>query len=89
MASGGTTLEDIMSDPAEGEIIIISIIAIPLCLLATILRLVATKRSGRNFGWDDLFAVLALVGFLGYAITPFVGEPPTNIPITVSNMVNN
>ncbi|TGJ81699.1 hypothetical protein E0Z10_g7075 [Xylaria hypoxylon] len=64
------TFADIIADPGLGKVVIISLIGIPLTLLATVLRLIATKRSGRSLAWDDLFAVLALVGFLGYTVTP-------------------
>lgn len=72
----GYTFHEIIDDPAEGQIVILCIITLPLCTAATILRLVATKQSGRKFGWDDLFAILALIGFLVYAIAPFVGKSP-------------
>lgn len=72
----GVTLDDALSDPAQAQIVIGSIVTIPLCLLATILRLLATRRSRRNFGWDDLFAVVALLGFLVYACTPYIGKLP-------------
>lgn len=65
---------DIIASPGLGPVIIISIVTIPLTAIATILRLVATKRSGRKLAWDDLFAVLALVGHLGYTVTPAAGE---------------
>ncbi|KAI0405750.1 hypothetical protein F4802DRAFT_606737 [Xylaria palmicola] len=64
------TFADIIADPGLGKIVIISLVTIPLTLLATILRLVATRHSSRRFAWDDLFAVLSLVGFLGYTVTP-------------------
>lgn len=70
----GVTFEDALSDPAEGQIVIVSIVTVPLCILATILRLVATRRSRRKYGWDDLFAVLGLLGFLVYACTPLAGK---------------
>ncbi|KUI57992.1 hypothetical protein VP1G_05331 [Cytospora mali] len=69
----GYTFEDIINNPSEGPIVILVLVTIPLCIVATILRLVATKRSRRKFGWDDLFAVLALLAFLVYAFTPIVG----------------
>ncbi|POS75427.1 hypothetical protein DHEL01_v206183 [Diaporthe helianthi] len=69
----GLTFEDALSDPEEGRIVIVSIATVPLCILATILRLVGTRCSRRTLGWDDLFAVLGLLGFLVYACTPFVG----------------
>lgn len=68
------TFEDVINDPSLGRIVVLSLVTIPLCIVTTILRLVATKRSRRKFGWDDLFAVLALIGFLVYALGPFVGE---------------
>ncbi|KAJ8131736.1 hypothetical protein O1611_g1886 [Lasiodiplodia mahajangana] len=71
----GYTFADIIADPGLGPIAVVSIITIPLTLVATVLRLVATKRSGRRLAWDDLFAVLALVGFLGYTITPIGAIP--------------
>ncbi len=70
----GYTFDDIISIPSQRHIIILCIVTIPLCIAATILRLVATKRAGRKFAWDDLFAVLALVGFLGYACTPLASK---------------
>ncbi|KAG8161584.1 hypothetical protein KVR01_008571 [Diaporthe batatas] len=69
----GLTFEDALGDPDEGRIVILSIVTVPLCIIATVLRLVATRRSRRALGWDDLFAVLGLLGFLVYACTPFVG----------------
>lgn len=76
----GFTFQDVINDPVEGEIVIVAIVAIPLCIVATILRLVATKRSGRKFAWDDLFAVLALLGFLVYAVAPLGGESRDQTP---------
>ncbi|KAI1450126.1 hypothetical protein F5Y02DRAFT_426464 [Annulohypoxylon stygium] len=67
------TLWDAIDDPSLGRVVILSLVSIPLCVAATIFRLVATKQSRRRFGWDDLFAVLALLGFLVYALAPFVG----------------
>ncbi|KAI0450754.1 hypothetical protein F5B21DRAFT_489870 [Xylaria acuta] len=75
------TFENIIADPGLGPIIIISLVTIPLTLVATILRLVATKRSRQRLAWDDLFAVLALVGHLGYTITP-VGAIPGAADLT-------
>lgn len=68
------TLWDAIDDPSLGRVVILSLVSIPLCVAATIFRLVATKQSRRRFGWDDLFAVLALLGFLVYALAPFVGK---------------
>ncbi|KAK8094939.1 hypothetical protein PG997_001624 [Apiospora hydei] len=69
----GYTFQDAVNDPSEGKIIILSLVTIPLCVVATTLRLFAPKRPGTHgFRWDDLFAVLALVGFLGYAISPLL-----------------
>ncbi|KAF7541295.1 hypothetical protein G7054_g700 [Neopestalotiopsis clavispora] len=69
----GYSFDDILADPGEGRIVIISIVTVPLCILTTILRLFAPKPPGTRFRWDDLFAFLALLGFLVYACMPFVG----------------
>lgn len=70
----GYTFSDLLADSSTAQIVIISIITIPLCLIATGLRLLATKRSSRKFGWDDAFSIFALIGFLVYACAPFIGE---------------
>lgn len=70
----GYSFDDILADPGEGRIVIISIVTVPLCILTTILRLFAPKPPGTRFRWDDLFAFLALLGFLVYACMPFVGK---------------
>jgi hypothetical protein len=67
-------IEDAINDPDIGPMVILCLITVPLCLIATVLRLIASHMSSRRFGWDDVCAVFALVGFLGYAITPFAGE---------------
>lgn len=69
----GYTFSDLLADSSTAQIVIISIITIPLCLIATGLRLLATKRSSRKFGWDDAFSIFALIGFLVYACAPFIG----------------
>jgi hypothetical protein len=75
MESAGYTFADISADPGVGQVVIISLITIPLTPTETVLLLVATKRSGRKFLWDDLFVVLALVGHLDYTITPIGAIP--------------
>jgi hypothetical protein len=66
---------DIIAEPGIGQIVIISLVTIHLTIIATVLRLIATKRAGRKLSWEDLFAVLALVGHLGYTITPLGAVP--------------
>lgn len=70
----GYTFSDILADPSTGRIVIISLVTVPLCIIATGLRMLSTKRQKRKIGWDDAFAVFALIGFLAYACTPFVGK---------------
>ncbi|KAI0472063.1 hypothetical protein GGR56DRAFT_677909 [Xylariaceae sp. FL0804] len=77
----GYTFADIIAEPGIGPIVIISLVTIPLTIAATSLRLVATRRSRRPLSWDDLFAVLALVGHLGYTVTP-VGAIPGAADLT-------
>ena len=47
---------------------LLSIIFAPICIVATVLRFVATKRSGRKLGLEDFWALLGLVFFLPYVV---------------------
>ena len=58
---------------SSGKILILSIIAIPVCILATMLRIVGTWRADRKLSWDDGFAIAALISFMPYAISPLAG----------------
>ncbi|KAF1993193.1 hypothetical protein P154DRAFT_590436 [Amniculicola lignicola CBS 123094] len=68
----GYSFGDFLLDPATARVIYISLATLPLRVIVTGLRLAASQRSTRKLGWDDAFAVLALVGFVGYAICPFI-----------------
>ncbi|KAF2795006.1 hypothetical protein K505DRAFT_374217 [Melanomma pulvis-pyrius CBS 109.77] len=68
----GYSFADFVNDPATAHLIYISLVTLPLCFIVTGLRLIASQRSTRKLGWDDAFAVLALIGFFGYAICPFI-----------------
>jgi drug/metabolite transporter (DMT)-like permease len=57
---------NVFQDPQETAAWVVCIIFTPICILATVLRFVATKRAGRAFGWEDWFALLGLVFFLPY-----------------------
>jgi hypothetical protein len=46
----------------------LSVILAPICTIATVLRFVATKRAGRKIGWEDWYALLALLSFLPYCV---------------------
>ncbi|KAM7196182.1 hypothetical protein V8F33_006294 [Rhypophila sp. PSN 637] len=63
------SFEDAVHAP-NGMILIIAIVAIPICIFTTILRIIGTRRTGRKMGWDDYFVIGALIGFLPYAISP-------------------
>lgn len=45
---------------------IVSVVFAPVCIIATVLRFVATRRLNRKPSWDDYHALLALVFFLAY-----------------------
>ncbi|ROW15260.1 hypothetical protein VPNG_03107 [Cytospora leucostoma] len=59
--------QTILHNVSEGPITVLLIITIPLCIAATILRFVASRRAGRTVGWEDTFAALALMAFLVYS----------------------
>lgn len=46
----------------------VCVITAPICILATILRFVATKRTSRKLGLEDWFALLALLPYLTYTV---------------------
>ena len=46
----------------------VCIITAPICILATILRFVATRRTSRKLGLEDWFALLALLPYLTYTV---------------------
>lgn len=58
----GYTFENAIADPSEAEIIILVLITIPLCIIATILRLVASKRSHRAF--ESLVGMISLLSWI-------------------------
>jgi hypothetical protein len=53
----------LFDDANQGNGFIVTIIAIPVCVLITILRLTIRRRE---MGWEDACAVLALLSFLTY-----------------------
>lgn len=48
----------------------VAIVGVAVAILATALRFVATKRSARQVGWEDWFAVLATLFYIFYVV-PF------------------
>lgn len=49
----------------------VAIVGVTVAILATGLRFVATKRSARQVGWEDWFAVLATLFYIFYVV-PFL-----------------
>ncbi|KAK5989623.1 Satratoxin biosynthesis SC1 cluster protein 4 [Cladobotryum mycophilum] len=56
----------VFDDTQQGASFIVCIVSTPICILATILRFVATSHSGRKIGLEDWFALLGLFFFLLY-----------------------
>lgn len=46
----------------------VCVLTAPICILATILRFVTTKRTSRKLGLEDWFALLALLPYLTYTV---------------------
>jgi hypothetical protein len=47
---------------------LLSIILTPICILALVLRFLATRRGERSLGWDDFWAFLGLVFYIPYVV---------------------
>ncbi|GAP92218.1 putative integral membrane protein [Rosellinia necatrix] len=62
----------ILTDPAQGAYFILLIILVPVGVAATILRFVATKKSGRSPGIEDWLALGALVSYLSNTILALI-----------------
>ncbi|KAI1332131.1 hypothetical protein F5Y16DRAFT_421408 [Xylariaceae sp. FL0255] len=56
----------IYDDPQQAAGFTLTLIFLPLCFFFTVLRFVATRRSGRQYAWDDWFALLAFLTFVPY-----------------------
>ena len=63
----------VLAAPENAAGWLLSIILTPICILATLLRFVATKRSGRTVGWEDWWALLALIFFIPYVVYLLMG----------------
>ncbi|TVY48033.1 Satratoxin biosynthesis SC1 cluster protein [Lachnellula occidentalis] len=59
---------DIAHDSLQETAFIVAVVGVSLSIIATSLRFVATKRSGRKPSWEDWFAVLATVFFIFYVV---------------------
>jgi len=66
--------QTILHNVSEGPIMVLLIITMPLCIAATALRFIATRRSGRRIGWEDVCAALALLAFLAYGCLAIAGQ---------------
>lgn len=57
---------EVFRDSQQSAGFVLCVATLPSCILATVLRLVATKRANREIGVEDGFALLALLFFLVY-----------------------
>lgn len=60
---------DIFVDPLQGAVFLICILGVPITTGATLRRFQGTKSSGRRIGWENWFALLALLSFWVHAAT--------------------
>jgi hypothetical protein len=58
----------IFADPVQGAYFVLIIILIPIGVLATVLRFVATQKARRRPGLEDWLALAALISFLANTI---------------------
>jgi hypothetical protein len=54
---------NVFDDANQGNSFIVTIVALPICLLIITLRLIIRRRT---IGWEDYFAVFATLNFLVY-----------------------
>lgn len=59
----------------------VSVTGVTLAILATALRFVATKRSGRRPGWEDWFTVLATFFYILYVVPFLYCKPDFFVPL--------
>ena len=57
---------NVFNNNEEGAAFVVSVITIPICFFATLLRFISTAGSGRKIGAEDWFALVALLAFLVY-----------------------
>ncbi len=66
----------VFRDPQQSAGFVICLVTIPICIAATILRFVATSRARRKIGYEDGFALAALIFFLVYTLIFLYREFP-------------
>lgn len=65
---------DVFVDPLQGAVFMICILAVPITTGATLRRFHGTRSVGRKIGWEDWFALLALLSFWVHAATALWSE---------------
>ncbi|RYP47492.1 hypothetical protein DL768_006464 [Monosporascus sp. mg162] len=58
----------IFDNSAQGAYFVLLVVLAPICIAATILRFIATRRSGRAPALEDWFALAALIVHLAYTV---------------------
>lgn len=56
----------IFDNSTQGAILVFSLVALPVCTFVTFLRFVSTRRAGRKIGFEDWFALGALIAFIAH-----------------------
>ncbi|KAI1392108.1 uncharacterized protein F4822DRAFT_389641 [Hypoxylon trugodes] len=59
---------EVFKDSQQGAAFVICVVTTPVCILATYLRFVATKRAHRKIGIEDWFSLVALIFFVPYTL---------------------
>ncbi|KAI0019240.1 benzoate 4-monooxygenase cytochrome P450 [Xylariomycetidae sp. FL0641] len=76
-----------LSDSTQAAYFIVNFIFLPICTLATVLRFVAIRSSGRKPGLEDLFAVASTVCYIAYSLINAMGEFGTKpFQLTFANL---
>lgn len=69
---------DVFRNSQQGAGFVLCVVFSAICILATVLRVVSTKRAGHKIGMEDWFAVAALAFFLAY-VGLFLNSKPCPI----------
>ncbi|CAJ2508443.1 Uu.00g134690.m01.CDS01 [Anthostomella pinea] len=57
---------NVFQNSQQGAAFVICVVTIPLCTIAIILRFISTRRARQKIGYEDIFALLALLFHLLY-----------------------
>lgn len=70
----------VLDDPLQGAHFVILFVLLPVALVATALRYIATRHKGRAIGVDDWAAYASTIVYIAYTIASIYSQSPSNVP---------